>query len=60
MGAVVFAASRLLAGGPSLAALEGEAIPLEDALRNGRPTVLEFYSSWCVRGAGRMGGAPAG
>ncbi|GBF92790.1 thioredoxin chloroplastic [Raphidocelis subcapitata] len=46
-GVVVFAASRLLAGGPSLAALEGGAVPLDDALRNGRPTLVEFYASWC-------------
>ncbi|KIZ07440.1 thioredoxin-like protein [Monoraphidium neglectum] len=47
MGVVVFAASRLLAGGPSLAALESEAVPLDVALSNGRPTLVEFYASWC-------------
>jgi thiol-disulfide isomerase/thioredoxin len=51
MGVVVFAASRLLAGGPSLAALESEAVPLDVALSNGRPTLVEFYASWCAPSA---------
>ena len=47
-GVVAFAASRLLAGGPSLAALEERAVPLEVALTNGKPTVMEFYANWWV------------
>jgi hypothetical protein len=43
---VAFAASRLLVGGPSLAALEQQAVPLEVALSNGKPTVMEFYANW--------------
>ena len=30
-----------------MAKLERASTPLDDALRNGRPTVLEFYADWC-------------
>jgi hypothetical protein len=56
LGVVVFAASRLLTGGPSLAALEQVAVPLDVAAGNGRPTVLEFYASWCAPAAQGRGG----
>lgn len=45
-GAALFLATRLLTGGPSMAALEQQAVPLELALSNGKPTVVEFYASW--------------
>ena len=43
--AVLFAVSR---GGdaPTLATLEKMSTPLEVALANDKPTVLEFYASW--------------
>jgi len=47
VGALVAAAARLSSGGATLSALEAMATPLDDALRNGRPTVVEFYANWC-------------
>ncbi len=46
-GVLLFAATRLLSAEPTLAALEDTSVPLEQALVNGRPTVMEFYASWC-------------
>jgi hypothetical protein len=31
---------------PSLVTLEQMAVPLEAALSNGKPTVMEFYANW--------------
>jgi thiol-disulfide isomerase/thioredoxin len=60
LGVLAFAASRLLAGGPSLAALEQASVPLDVALANGRPTVLEFYATWCVACRARTAALTAG
>ena len=47
LAVVAFAASRSLLGRPALDELRLHSIPLESALSNGRPTVLEFYADWC-------------
>ena len=43
---VAFAATRLFSASPSLASLEQQSVPLEVALKNGRPTMIEFYANW--------------
>ena len=45
-GVALFVFSRSL-GGPSLATLEADSVPLDQALRSGRPSVVEFYADWC-------------
>lgn len=52
VGAVGIAAAAALAGhvsdgGPALGRLQQASVPLESALSNGKPTVLEFYADWC-------------
>ena len=42
-----FVASRSLTGRPALDELRIQSMPLDSALSNGRPTVLEFYAHWC-------------
>jgi thiol:disulfide interchange protein len=44
---VALFASGLGGGAPTLASLEKDAVPLDVALANGRPTVVEFYADWC-------------
>ena len=41
-----FLTTRVFSG-PSFAALEAGSVPLDEALANGRPTVVEFYADWC-------------
>ena len=45
VGIALFAATTL-GGAPTLASLEKDAVPLDVALNNGRPTVVEFYADW--------------
>jgi len=52
LAAVVLAAGSLILvkavdGGPALERLRATSLPLEVALVNGKPTVLEFYADWC-------------
>mmetsp|Transcript_41305 Transcript_41305/g.66194 ORF Transcript_41305/g.66194 Transcript_41305/m.66194 type:complete len:272 (+) Transcript_41305:174-989(+) len=46
VGIALFAATNF-GGAPTLAALEKDAVPLDVALTNGRPSVVEFYADWC-------------
>ena len=46
-GVALFAATRLGSGPATLATLQRVSIPYEEALTNGKPTLLEFYADWC-------------
>ncbi|KAH7291973.1 hypothetical protein KP509_29G044400 [Ceratopteris richardii] len=43
----LFLATRGGLSGATLGQLAAEALPYEQALSNGRPTVVEFYADWC-------------
>lgn len=48
LGAVaLFASQRLDLGQASLKDLAANAVSYEEALSNGKPTVVEFYADWC-------------
>eukprot|EP00884_Botryococcus_braunii_P013358 jgi/Botrbrau1/22022/Bobra.0024s0036.1 len=47
VGVAAFFITRLGGGGPSLAQVANGATPLDEALANGRPTVVEFYANYC-------------
>ncbi len=47
LGVGLFLAGRLVTSGPSFAALEAESVPIDTALSNGLPTVIEFFADYC-------------
>lgn len=47
VGVIAFGASRFGSGGVSLAQVASTSTPLDEALSNGRPTVVEFYANYC-------------
>lgn len=44
---VLFLGSRQQTEQPSLSALAANSTPLEEALTNRKPTLMEFYANWC-------------
>mmetsp|Transcript_38079 Transcript_38079/g.73004 ORF Transcript_38079/g.73004 Transcript_38079/m.73004 type:complete len:263 (-) Transcript_38079:390-1178(-) len=46
-GVALFLVARLGGGPVGLEQLAANAVPLDTALSNGRPTVMEFYADWC-------------
>jgi thiol-disulfide isomerase/thioredoxin len=48
LATALFLGVRTQSHAPSLTALAEEAVPLEVALTNGQPTLLEFYANWCT------------
>jgi thiol-disulfide isomerase/thioredoxin len=47
LGAALFVLSRTSGGIASLEDLAQSSVPLDVALSNGRPSVVEFYADWC-------------
>jgi thiol-disulfide isomerase/thioredoxin len=48
LSASVFLGLRTESGSASLTAIAEDSVPLEVALSNGKPTLMEFYANWCT------------
>ncbi len=48
LGVAVYLGVRMDATSTSLPQLVEESVPLEVALSNGKPTLMEFYANWCT------------
>lgn len=48
LSVAIFLGLRTQTGSATLSAIADDSMPLEIALSNGKPTMLEFYANWCT------------
>jgi thiol-disulfide isomerase/thioredoxin len=48
LSVAIFLGLRTETGSASLAAMAETAVPLDVALENGKPSLMEFYADWCL------------
>jgi len=48
LSVAIFLGMGTKSGSGTLSAIAAEAVPLEVALGNGKPTLVEFYANWCT------------